>query len=116
MRDRPDHREVREGRGVWQKAPSVQPNSQWDPGSHFSPSRSWFLKNTLSTCGRPPLEVLSAMHHGHHVSGFLLQPLPLCLKASSGSRRMKHPQAGQARSAGSTGPQEQPSARGRSGG
>ena len=77
MRDRPDHREVREGRDVWQKARSVQPNSQWYPGSHFSPSRAWFLKNTLSTRGRPPLEVLSSMHHGHHVTGFLLQSLPL---------------------------------------
>lgn len=77
MSDRPDHREVREGRDVWQKAPSVQPNSQWDPGSHFSRFRSWFLKNTLSAHGRPPLEVLFALHHSHHVSGFLLQPLPL---------------------------------------
>ena len=77
MRDRPDHREVREGRDVWQKARSVQPNSQWYPGSHFSPSPAWFLKNTLSTRGRPPLEVLSSMHHGHHVTGFLLQSLPL---------------------------------------
>ena len=84
-----DHREVAEGRDVWQKAPSVQPNSQWDPGGHFRPFRSWFLKNTLSTRGQLPLGVLSCCAPRPSSQWLLIAAsATVCLKAASGCRRM----------------------------
>ena len=83
---------------MWQKAPSVQPNSQWDPGGHFSPFRSWFLQNTLST------HVLSCCAPWPSCQWLLIAAsATLCLKAPSGCRRMQHPRVGQVRSARSAG-------------